>query len=207
MSQAHSGPVVIDAADTDTYVAAAGISQQLPGTLCIKRKQETVLCRGLVTEQMADCIVQLHCDANSGFYGKGKSTVYSKVAKSSVAQRQLSQCGNSLDLEEDVVEELNLSSHNILNYGDKKSGTMAESHTAKWKKMKKKSFVRLPPDADSLRQHCLRANYYSISSAPPLSEVSPLATRAWLGTGGWSLSPCPPHTTCSPNTSTYTSAS
>ena len=43
-----SGPVVIDSADTDTYVAAAAISQKLPGLLCIKRKQETILCRSLV---------------------------------------------------------------------------------------------------------------------------------------------------------------
>ena len=59
---------------------------------------------------MADCIVQLHCftgyDANSGFYGNGKSLVYDKVAKSSVVQQQLSQCRDSLDLEEEVVEEL-----------------------------------------------------------------------------------------------------
>jgi len=38
---------------------------------------DTILCHGLVTDEMADCIVQLHCmtccDANSGFYGKGKS--------------------------------------------------------------------------------------------------------------------------------------
>ena len=65
----YSGPVVIDAADTDAYIAAAVISQQFPGMLCIKRKQETVLCRGLVTEEMVCCIVQLHyftgCDANS----------------------------------------------------------------------------------------------------------------------------------------------
>ncbi len=69
----YSGPVVIDAADTDAYVAAAVISQQLPGMLCIKRKQETVLCRGLVTEEMAGCIVQLHsftgCDANRLWQG------------------------------------------------------------------------------------------------------------------------------------------
>ena len=67
-------------ADTDAYVAAAVISQQLPGTVCIKRKQETIFCRSLVTDVMADCIVQLHCmtgcDANSGFYGKGKKWVY-----------------------------------------------------------------------------------------------------------------------------------
>ena len=65
----YSGPVVIDAADTDVYVTAAFISQQLPVMLRIRRKLETVLCRGLVTEEMAGCIVQQHCftgcDANS----------------------------------------------------------------------------------------------------------------------------------------------
>ena len=59
---------------------------------------------------MADCIVQLHCitgcDANSGLYGKAKSSLYDKVAKSPIAQQQLSQCGECLDLEEEVVEEL-----------------------------------------------------------------------------------------------------
>ena len=98
---------VIDAADTDAYVAAAAISHQLPGMLCIKRKQETIFCRDL---EMADCIVQLHCftgcDANSGIYGKGKSSVYDKVAKSPVARRQLSHCGDTLDLGEKVEEEL-----------------------------------------------------------------------------------------------------
>ncbi len=66
----YSGPVVTDAADTDAYVAAAVISQKLTGMPCLRRKQRTILCCGLVTEEMADCIVQLHCitgcDANSG---------------------------------------------------------------------------------------------------------------------------------------------
>jgi hypothetical protein len=44
-------------------------------------------------------------------------------------------------------------------YGDSKSSSMVEAHAAKWKKMKNKSFIRLPPDGDSLHQHCLRANY------------------------------------------------
>ena len=57
----YSGPVVINAADTDAYVAAAVISQQLPGTLCIKRKQQRIFCRGPVTDDMADCILQLYC--------------------------------------------------------------------------------------------------------------------------------------------------
>ena len=61
--------------------------------LCTERKQETILCHGLVTEEMANCIVQLHCFtgcyANSGFYGKGKPSVYDKVVKSILAQHQL----------------------------------------------------------------------------------------------------------------------
>jgi len=68
----YAGPVVIDAT---VYIGAAYISHQLPGMLCIKKKQEIILCHSLVSEDMASCIVQLHyitgCDANSSFYGKG----------------------------------------------------------------------------------------------------------------------------------------
>ena len=70
---------------TQLYVAAAALSQKLPGLLCIKRKQATILCHNLVPEEMADCIVPLHCltgcDAN-----------LSRV--------------NSLDIEEEAIEEL-----------------------------------------------------------------------------------------------------
>ena len=78
--------------------------------ICIKKKQETIFCRGLLADKMTGCIVQLHgmtgCDANSGFYGKGKKSVYDQVAKNPVARRQLSGCGESLDLEEEIVEQL-----------------------------------------------------------------------------------------------------
>ena len=184
----YSGPVVIDAADTDVYVAASVISRQLPGMLCIKRNKETVLCRGLLTEEMADCIVQIHCftgcDANSGFYGKGKSSVYEKVAKSSLARQQLSRCGDSLHLEEEIEQELFAFTRQVI-YGDKKSTTMAEARASKWKTMKRKSFIRLPPDADSLRQHCLRANYlaYLVRHPTLKHHPSPLG-HGWELVGG-----------------------
>lgn len=142
--------------------------------LCIKRKQETDFCHGLVTEEMADCIVQLHCitgcDANSGFYGKGKSSVYDKVTKSPVTRRQLLRCGDSLDLEEEVVEELFEFTLHVI-YGNKKSSTMGEARAAKWNRMKK-SLMRLHPNADSLCQHCLRANYlaYLVRHPSPLGH-------------------------------------
>ena len=130
----YTGPVVIDTADTDAYVTAAVISRQLPGMLCIKRKQETVLYRGLVTDEMADCIVQLHCmtgcDANSSFYSKGKKSVYDRVANSPVARQQLSRCGDTINLEEEVLQELFHFTRHVI-YGDKKSSTVAEASAAK----------------------------------------------------------------------------
>ena len=189
LESGYNGPVVIDVADTDAYVAAAAISRQLPGILCIKRKQENILSRGLVTEEMADCIIQLHCftgcDANSGFYGKGKLSVYEKVAKSAAAQQQLSKCGDRLDPEEEVLKGLFVFTRHVL-YGDKNSSTMAESRATKWKSMKKKSFIRLPPDADSLHQHCLRANYLAYLVRHPHLKCHPSPVgHGWELVGGF----------------------
>ena len=66
------------------------------------------------------------CDANSGFYGRGKKLVYGQVAKNPVARRQLSWCGEILYLEEEVVEQLfEFTIH--VTYDDNKSSTIAEA--------------------------------------------------------------------------------
>ena len=51
--------------------------------------------------------------------------------------------------------------------------------------MKKKTFIRLPPDADSLRQHCLRANYlaYLVRHPTLKHHPSPLG-HGWELVGG-----------------------
>ena len=52
------------------------------------------------------CIVQLHCltgcDGNSDFYGKRKKSMFDQMTR-----RQLSRCGESLYLEEEVVGQSN----------------------------------------------------------------------------------------------------
>ena len=146
--------------------------------LCIKRKQETILCRSLVSEDMARCIVQFHyitdCDANSSFYGKGKSDsiVYDKAARSVAAQYTLLKCGNSLDINEDIIDKLLKFTRNVINGGNK-SSSMAEVCADKWKAMKKKPFLRIPPDADYLRQHFIRANYLIYLVLHPLLKKHP----------------------------------
>ena len=90
---------------TDIYVAAAAISQKLPGLLCIKTKQATISCHNLVPE---DIIVLPHCltacDANSG-----------RV--------------NSLDIEEEAIEEL-FQFTRLVVCGDKVNRTMGTAQAA-----------------------------------------------------------------------------
>ena len=89
-------------------------------------------------------------------------------------------------------------------YGDKKSSAMADARAAKWKTMKNKSFIRLPSYADSLRQHCLCANYLAYLVRHPSLKHHPSPVGH-----GWELvcGRCPPHATCPPNASACTRAS
>ena len=47
-----NGIVVLDAADTDVYVAAGYISNQCSGELFIKRGSDNVTCKSLVNDSM-----------------------------------------------------------------------------------------------------------------------------------------------------------
>ena len=50
---------------------------------------------------------------------------------------------------------------------------MAEAHATKWRTMKKKLFVHLPPDEDGLHQHCLHANYLAYLVRHPSLKCHP----------------------------------
>lgn len=74
--------VIIDSEDTDVYVQAIYVSQQLPGDLFIKHKHYLFNCREMVSNEMADIIIPLHiltgCDHTSGFFGHGKNRFLKK---------------------------------------------------------------------------------------------------------------------------------
>ena len=109
----YNDPVVIDATDTDVCIQAPAVSHDVPGVICIKKKDELLFCKGMCTnEDIAKCLIQFQvmtgCDANSCFYGHGKTTlhVYDKMAKSTKAQKILSKCGKNLPLHTDVLNDL-----------------------------------------------------------------------------------------------------
>ena len=60
--------------------------------------------------------------------------------------------------------------------------SMAEARVDKWKAMKKKSFLQIPPDTDCLRQQFIAANYLTYLVLHPLlkKHLSPIGH-------GWEL--------------------
>jgi len=130
------------------------------------------LCRSLVSEDMARYIVQLTgCDANSSFYGIGKSLAYDKVTRSVAAQLTLLKCG-------DVDEDIELMRKVI--YGDNKSSSMAEAHADKWKAIRRSVLFELLQPAPTLYS-C------NLFSAPPIVKETSFTMN---GSYGWLLLPC-----------------
>ena len=154
-------PFVIDSEDTDVYVQAAYVSHHVRGDLYIKRKQTFLHCRDLCSPEEADILIQFHaltgCDHNAGFYGHSKKAIYNKVQQEPEARALMSRCGESLILADEVMEDLH--TFVLLYVYGAKSSSIEEARAAKWKQLKKKCTLRLPPDQDSLNQHCERANY------------------------------------------------
>ena len=89
---------------------AAHAAHLNPGKLLIKSAYQYIDCKKIKDENMVHCIIPLHvitaCDAESRFYGKGKSKLFEKVSKSPRAQEQLQNCGEDVELEEECVQEL-----------------------------------------------------------------------------------------------------
>ena len=65
-------------------------------------------------------------------------------------------------------------------YGDLQSSSLGSAREAKWKRQKKKSFMRLPPDDDSLKQHIMRADFLAyIQRHPELKQHPSPIGHGW----------------------------
>ena len=178
--------VVIDTEDTDNYVQAAYVANKVEGRLLLKQKNRIVDAKSLCQDDMIDCIIQLHvltgCDHNSGFYGIGKKKVAEKLKKNPDARQLLLECGNNLELTDDIVDRLIKFVIQYI-YSDKKSVSIAEARASKWKLQKRKSLVRTLPDMDSLLHHLKRANYLSYIQKKLQPERPSLPHRQWMAYG------------------------
>ena len=161
-SQGYTEAVVLDTEDTDNYVQAAYVAHQIPGQLGIKRKHQIIDARNLCTVEVSKFIIPLHvltgCDHNSGFYGASKKVIAGRIQSCSEARHLLESCGRELPATRRVFEDLQQFVIKYI-YSDDKIDTLAEARAKKWRMMKRKNTIRLPPDSDSLSHHLERANF------------------------------------------------
>lgn len=71
-------------------------------------------------------------------------------------------------------------------YNDRNSKSLSEARATKWKQMKNKGTLRIPPDSDSFEQRLKRANYLSyiwFNYYRPDAPNSPLTHGFILKTG------------------------
>ena len=154
--------VVLDSEDTDVYVQAVFVAHKLEGELFMKRKNEFINCRAMLSADVANIIIPLHIitgsDHTSGFYGHGKKRVLKNVINDPEARQLLMAVGDNITLEEDVESDMRTFVISKI-YGDSTSVTCGQARSSRWHKLKKKNTVRLPPDNDSLKHHIKRTNF------------------------------------------------
>ena len=190
-SKGYKAAVVVDTEDTDNYVQAAYVAHRTLGILCIKHKHQLIDAKCLCSEEMSQSVISVHvisgCDHNSGFFGASKLLTVGRLAKSKEAHKLLSSCGAHLPCPPNVISNLEKFVIRFI-YGDSNSVTPGIARANKWRKQKKKSTMRLIPDADSLHQHLLRTNYlaYLLKNFHLQSHPSPIG-HGWHMVNGLCL--------------------
>ena len=153
--------VVLDSEDTDVYVQAVFVAHTLEGDLFIKRKNEFINCRAMLSADVANSIIPLHIitgsDHTSGFYGHGKKN---NVINDPEARQLLMAVGDNITLEEDVESDMRTFVISKID-GDSTSVTCGQARSSRWHKQNKKNTVRLPSDNDSLKHHIKRTNCFT----------------------------------------------
>ena len=161
LAENYTGAVVLDSEDTDVYVQAAYVSQQLQGDLIIKRKHAIINCKSLLSHEVGHIIIPLHIitgsDHTSGFYGHGKKQVLQKLITDPQTRKLLARVGESLELEEEVRSDMK--AFVLSKVYAENADTCGQARASKWHKLKKMSTIRLPPDDDSLNHHLQSTNY------------------------------------------------
>ena len=85
LRESYNGTVITDSEDTDVYVQTTYFAHDLPGDLLIKNKNTLFKCSDLVSSNIENVLIPFHvitrCDHASGFYGRGKKSVFEKLQK------------------------------------------------------------------------------------------------------------------------------
>ena len=151
--------LTIDSADTDVVCIAAYFAHTTEISVFLYKKGKLHDCRKLCSLEVANIIIPFHAytgaDAVSGFFGHSKATTFKRLGENIGLLNKL---GKEVDITDEIRKDLELFTISVI-YNDKTSKSLNEARANKWRKMKKKGILTLPPDYDSFEQHLKRANY------------------------------------------------
>lgn len=160
--------VLICSPDTDVYILSIVHSSKFDNlkflTGCGERKR-IVNVKTMATDlgsEMCGALIGLHaftgCDAVSAFSGKGKKTPYRLVKNHELSQQACKGLGEQLPLDDEVL--LRCKAMTCALYGDEEK---TDINDVRYRSFctKTSDSSKLPPCAQSLKQHCNRANYVS----------------------------------------------
>lgn len=151
----------IEVLESSTKTAAVG-------NTVYQEEQKTILYGDMLTDEMAGCIVQIYlmtgCDSQVSM-----TMVRNRLmpnCEEPVARRLLCRCGYTLGPGNRGCnyEPFQLTQHFV--YAGNKSSIMTEARAAKWKTLKNKLIIRLPPDTDS------HITWRILCASPPRSTTA-----------------------------------
>ena len=133
--------------------------QEDTGPTSLKRKGQLILCSTFFTPNLVEIIVPFYTmiqfDSYNGLYGHEKNSIYEKFSRVLNIWLFKINVGKEFTLLDSVRKVMKTFFIQAI-YGDNKRETPGEARSVK--SMKKKSWLRLCPDDETLDHYCERAN-------------------------------------------------
>ena len=125
--------VIIDAEDTDVIILSARVAYELDGIFGVKWKKDVFdykkLCSRDMAKKIVPCYTHTGADTVSAFYGHGKKSVMTNIAKITDFSLSLDKVGMQLPITDSVVDQLrNCIIKSV--YNDNKSKTLADARAS-----------------------------------------------------------------------------
>lgn len=195
--------VVIQCTDTDVFVLSVAFSHDIPTKLFVANSDNTIIDIKEIEEQygtdFCEALLGFHAftgnDSVSCFAGKGKVKPLVLMQSSTQYIDAFKALGKGWDLPEDTVSTLECFVSELYGYKEKSMAEARFQHFRKTWRLDK----TLPPDRDSLGQHCARANYQAAiwrRATEPNPQIPDPTTSGWeldnFLSPRWLTKPCLP---------------
>ena len=166
---------MLDATDKNILLLASYVACKNDLRLYLYRSGKLYDWQKLVLNNHSEILPDLYCltgcNTVSGLFGHSKTAIFDCWWRNLTLLEPLKDLGSSLEISLRLLASLELLVRKI-NYNDIASTSPQEAIMKNWNTQKKSS-ERLPPDPETLRYHCLHANFQCYMLESYRSEEGP----------------------------------